>query len=153
MGGEVDSVMHPHPFPASMREVDRRLKNSAKGNEAAKSKTTNYGKCGGKCGGEDSVSPVWKRASSIYRSGRCNSEAEPMQVVGKRLTGKVDHRGPVQTVNVMNTTFHPRLQRASRKRSFVKLRLSDIRLMNRRKMTLPTRVICALRRTKKPHVH
>ena len=24
-----------------------------------------------------------------------------MQVVGKRLTGKVDHRGPVQTVNVM----------------------------------------------------
>jgi len=33
-----------------MREVDRRLKKSAKGNEAAKSKTTNYGKCGGKCG-------------------------------------------------------------------------------------------------------
>jgi hypothetical protein len=28
----------------SMREVDRRLKKSAKGNEAEKSKTTNYGK-------------------------------------------------------------------------------------------------------------
>jgi len=40
-----------------MREVDRRLKKSAEGNEAAKSKTTNYGKCGG----EDSVSAVWKR--------------------------------------------------------------------------------------------
>jgi|AmaraimetFIIA100_FD_contig_61_317172_length_479_multi_4_in_0_out_0_1 hypothetical protein len=37
-----------------MREVDRRLKKSAKGNEAAKSKTTNYGKCGGKCGGRGS---------------------------------------------------------------------------------------------------
>ena len=52
-----------------MREVDRRLKKSAKGNEAAKSKTTrNYGKCG------ESIqsAPVWKRASSIYRSGRCN---------------------------------------------------------------------------------
>ena len=29
-----------------MREVDRRLKKTAKGNEAAKSKTTNYGKYG-----------------------------------------------------------------------------------------------------------
>jgi hypothetical protein len=83
-----------------MLEVDRRLKKSAKGNEVAKSKTTNYGKCGG----EDSVSAVWKRASSIYRSGRPNSEAEPMQYVGKRLTGKVDHRGPVQTGNVMKAT-------------------------------------------------
>ena len=83
-----------------MREVDRRLKKSAKGNEAAKSKTTNYGKCGG----EDSVSAVWKRASSIYRSGRRNSEAEPMQVVGKRLLEKMAHRGPVQTVNVMKAT-------------------------------------------------
>jgi hypothetical protein len=29
-----------------MREIDRRLKKSAKGNEAAKSKLTNSGKCG-----------------------------------------------------------------------------------------------------------
>ena len=59
-----------------MREVDRRLKKSAKGNEAAKSKTTNYGKYGG----EDSLSAVWQRFH--YRSGRRNSEAEPMQAVG-----------------------------------------------------------------------
>ena len=37
-GGEIDSLMHPHPFPLPMREVDRRLKESTKGNEAAKSK-------------------------------------------------------------------------------------------------------------------
>ena len=42
-----------------MCEVDRRLKKSAKGNKAAKPKTTNYGKCGG----EDPVSAVWKRGT------------------------------------------------------------------------------------------
>jgi hypothetical protein len=40
-----------------MREVGRRFKKSAKGHEAAKSKTANYGKYRG----EDSLSAVWQR--------------------------------------------------------------------------------------------